>query len=106
MKITEWNALHKEYFPVGEGWRPLVEKLVDDICAVDPEVTVSCVKEKFGGLRFYVYSASEASWELIRKAEEASYTTCEECGKPSKLRSKAKYGWIYNRCSKCWKEMV
>ena len=54
MKITEWNQRHVEYFPVGEGWRDLVEKLVCDISAIDTDVMVSQVKEKFGGLRFYI----------------------------------------------------
>jgi hypothetical protein len=105
MKITEWNQRHVENFPVGEGWRPLVEKLVCDICAIDTSVTVSQVKEKFGGLRFYIYAGSPEVWKLIEKAERASYTICEECGAPSKCRSKAKYGWIYNRCGQCWKKM-
>ena len=105
MKITEWNQRHVEYFPVGDGWRPLVEKLVCDIAAISPDVEVSDCKEKFGGLRFYIYGGSEDVWGLIEKAEEASYTICEECGAPSKCRSKAKYGWIYNRCNKCWQKM-
>ena len=105
MKITEWKATHKEYLPVGEGWRPLVEKLVDDICAIDTKVTVSQVKEKFGGLRFYIYAGSPEVWKLIEKAENASYTICEECGEKGKQQSKGKYGWIYTRCEKHWNEL-
>jgi hypothetical protein len=105
VKITEWNQRHVEYFPVGEGWRPLVEKLVCDIAAIDQEVTVSQVKEKFGGLCFYIYAGSPEVWKLIEKAENASYTICEECGEKGKQRSKGKYGWIYTRCDKHWKEL-
>ena len=105
MKITEWNQRHVEYFPVGEGWRPLVEKLVCDIAAIDTEVTVSQVKEKFGGLRFYIYGGSDEVWKLIAEAEEASYRICEECGAKGKQQSKAKYGWIYTRCEECWKKL-
>ena len=105
MKITEWNQGHVEYFPVGEGWRPLVEKLVCDICAIDTEVMVSQVKEKFGGLCFYIYSGLPEVWKLIDNAETASYIICEECGAKGKQRSKGKYGWIYTRCNECWDRM-
>ena len=105
MKITEWNQRHVEYFPVGEGWRPLVEKLVADIAAIDTEVTVSQVKEKFGGLCFYIYTGSPKVWKLIEKAEMASYTICEECGAKGKQRSKGKHGWIYTRCNEYWDRM-
>jgi len=38
------------------------------------------VKEKFGGLRFYVNRASDKQYSLIRFAELMSYKTCEVCG--------------------------
>ena len=105
MKITEWNQRHVEYFPVGEGWRSLVENLVSTISTLSPNVEVSDCKEKFGGLRFYIYGGSEEVWKLISDAEEASYTICEECGAKGKQRSVGKYGWIYTRCSQCWEKL-
>ncbi len=44
----------------------------------------SQVKEKFGGLRFYVNGATEKHWSYITFAESMSYTICEECGAPGK----------------------
>lgn len=38
------------------------------------------VKQKFGGLRFYVNRASDLQHGLIRFAELMSYKTCEVCG--------------------------
>lgn len=38
------------------------------------------VKEKFGGLRFYVCNATEEQRQYIRFAERLSYRICEECG--------------------------
>ena len=38
------------------------------------------VKEKFGGLRFYVNRATDKHWNFISFAESMSYRTCEECG--------------------------
>ncbi len=43
------------------------------------------VKEKFGGLRFYVSGASEKHYNYIDFAESMSIHTCEECGAFGKL---------------------
>jgi hypothetical protein len=40
------------------------------------------VKEKFGGLRFYVDGATEKQYNYISFAEALSHRTCEECGAP------------------------
>jgi len=40
------------------------------------------VKEKFGGLRFYVERATDKHYNFISVAESMSYRTCEECGAP------------------------
>ena len=99
MQITEFKDTYKEYFPVGGGWRPLVEKLVDDIISVDPEVLVTQVKEKYGGLRFYVGWASDEVYDLIDKAEEESFTICEKCGTRDNVSTKG--GWLLTLCDKC-----
>ena len=44
----------------------------------------SQIKEKFGGLRFYVDNATDKHWNFISVAESMSYRTCEECGAPGK----------------------
>ena len=97
MQITEFKDTYKEYFPVGDGWRPLVEKLVDDIIAVDPEVEVSQVKEKFGTLRFYYEGGDEYINGLVSMAESMSEVTCEVCGNPGKRRAG---GWIKTLCDR------
>ena len=38
------------------------------------------VKEKFGGLRFYVHGGTEEQQNYVRFAEGLSYRICEECG--------------------------
>ena len=55
------------------------------------------VKEKFGGLCFYVDRTEDDHWQLIRFAECLSLKTCEECGKRGKLR---KLGWLQSLCNK------
>lgn len=59
---------------------------------------VQQVKEKFGGLRFYVYGGNETTQGMIRLAESMSHKICECCGKPGKLKSE---GWWRTMCDPC-----
>lgn len=58
----------------------------------------SQVKEKFGGLRFYMNCATKEMSDLIQKAEALSYKTCEVCGEPGNLDGK---GWAKVKCESC-----
>ena len=53
------------------------------------------VKEKFGGLRFYVQAATDAHYQYISFAESMSYRTCESCGAPGKRYTD---GWHTTLC--------
>ena len=53
------------------------------------------VKEKFGGLRFYVQAATDKHYNYISFAESMSYKTCEECGAPGKTYTD---GWHMTLC--------
>jgi hypothetical protein len=55
----------------------------------------SQVKEKFGGLRFYVQAATDKHYQYISFAESMSYRTCEECGAPGKTYTD---GWHTTLC--------
>jgi len=55
----------------------------------------SQVKEKFGGLRFYVQAATDKHYNFISFAESMSYRTCEECGAPGKTYTD---GWHRTMC--------
>jgi predicted HicB family RNase H-like nuclease len=57
------------------------------------------VKEKFGGLRFYMTSGTDEIYNLISEAEAKSRETCEECGKPGEERSMP---WIRTLCDSCY----
>jgi len=48
------------------------------------------IKEKFGGLRAYAYSADEFIRGAIEMAESMSYITCEATGEKGKLRKQKK----------------
>jgi hypothetical protein len=56
---------------------------------------VTQVKEKYGGLRFYVFGATDEQYALIRFAESMSYGTCEVCGNVGKPN---RGGWVRTRC--------
>jgi hypothetical protein len=59
------------------------------------------IKEKFGGLRFYVNGAIEKHWNYITFAESMSYSTCEVCGSPGKRYTD---GWHQTLCETHAKE--
>ena len=79
---------------VGEGWQPLIQKLHEDLTALDPAYTVEQIKEKFGGLRYYIGFSEDRDEETTRQmdaliwaAEEQSVKTCETCGEPGSVRN-------------------
>lgn len=94
-----------------EGWWPIIESLCNQIhhhvkwkqeqkekygrgdgC---PDVTVTQIKEKFGGLRFYYDGGDDVIDGMVRMAESWAAHSCELCGKPGKSRSG---GWIQTLC--------
>jgi len=53
------------------------------------------VKEKFGGLRFYIDGGTDEHYNYIRFAESMSYKTCEVCGAPGTYYP---FGWHHVAC--------
>ena len=98
---------------VGNGWYILVDELcaniqnhVENKNRKNPKEEFICqatqVKEKFGGLRFYVYGGDEYIDGLISMAESMSYRICSECGNLAE-ENKRERGWIYTLCPNCKK---
>ena len=110
-------------FDVGDGWEPIIRRLsekLEQLIAVIPEPKMMPagtskfgdypehpeyelpravqVKEKFGGLRFYMSSESDEMYEAIKEAEAEAWKTCEVCGSPGKPRGG---GWIRTLCDAC-----
>jgi hypothetical protein len=63
------------------------------------QVRASQVKEKYGGLRFYVHNSDDYVLGMIHMAEEMSYRICEVCGKTGSLYKHA--GWYKTVCEEC-----
>jgi len=81
-------------FAHGDGWLDIVWRLCEDLeplvaeaeSATGQPFQVLQVKEKFGGLRFYVNHRTDAILQRIEAAQLESVRTCEMCGRPGSLR--------------------
>ena len=98
-------------FDCGDGWYSIINALcsnlqwnTDENNRDDkyPQIVASQVKEKFGGLCFYVEGASERQYAVISFVESLSHDVCEQCGSMEKVGRTE--GWIYTRCAKCAKK--
>jgi hypothetical protein len=84
------------FFGVNKGWYPIIKSLIEDLISLGWDKKTTQVKEKFGGLRFYINSGSPEIHARILQAETESYETCEVCGKPAELRKDI--GWYLTLC--------
>ena len=83
-------------FSCGDGWEPLIRRLSEKLEPMG--VVATQVKQKFGGLRFYLESWTDEAEKAISEAEKESEVTCEKCGKPGKLTGKY---WLTTLCPEC-----
>jgi hypothetical protein len=87
--------------PQWEGSKKIItQEQIDEAKAKLDEETLKVpvavqVKEKFGGLRFYVQAATKEHYNYISFAESMSYRTCEQCGAPGKTYTD---GWHMTLC--------
>lgn len=95
---------YKYSINVGDGWFKIIYELVHSIRVNDMKkgdwvTKVTQIKEKFGGLRFYVTGTSDKNWALIRNAEQKSYGVCEESGSEVEVGTWTD-GWVKTMCRK------
>jgi len=83
------------FFCIGNGWLGVVRSLIEDLIELGWDKQICQVKEKFGGLRFYINSGSDEIYKKIFEAEIKSNGICEKCGEPGKSISG---GWIVTLC--------
>jgi len=123
-------------FECGDGWYDLIYNLCKDIKkwymthesrhydeeyekyetkkGIQPHFQVQQVKEKFGGLRFYISPAPQEIHDMIHIAEGRSYYICEMCGKscltstPEDYKSfyRDELAWIQTLCDECLYEKM
>jgi len=99
-------------FECGSGWDKIIEPLIDyvekynqKVEKEEDKIKIVQIKEKFGGLRFYTHNEPEELRELVSKAEDESYKTCELCGSTDDVGQTAD-GWILTCCRKCIEKIV
>jgi hypothetical protein len=109
MLTSDYNNAKSRYdfikdklnLPQWEGSNKIItQEMIDEAKAkLDEEAekvpVASQVKEKFGGLRFYVQAATDKHYSYIHFAESMSYRVCEECGAPGKRYTD---GWHTTLC--------
>jgi hypothetical protein len=84
-------------FNVGNGWRGILDRLCDKL--VNTKCKIVQVKEKFGGLRFYVENETTEITHMIHEAELESYKTCEYCGTTKDVTTSG--SWLKTLCESC-----
>jgi len=102
VKLIGPNGLPIErrgFFSVGNGWLPLMVELIMKMIDAGWNKRTLQVKEKFGGLRFYIGLGNDRIWELLEEYEDKSFETCESCGAPGKVVQR--YGWLATMCNEC-----
>jgi hypothetical protein len=92
------------FFECNSGWYPLLKDLIVDLIELGWDKQICQVKEKFGGLRFYIYEGSDEMHARISKAEDLSYQICEVTGKPGQLRTDL--GWIETLCDEEYEKRI
>ena len=93
---------------IGPGWFDLALELDQRIAALDPDYAIVQVKEKFGGLCYYIRRSEGygpvTDWGtdpigvVLREFEGRSVTICEDCGAPGEQR---RGGWVVTLCDDC-----
>jgi hypothetical protein len=88
--------INARFFECDEGWYQLIKDLITDLIELGWDKQICQVKEKFGGLRFYINEGSDEIHDRITEAERQSYEICEITGKPGQLRNDI--GWYTTLC--------
>jgi hypothetical protein len=87
-------------FQCGDGWFGVIYRLSKKLEPLGVEA--SCVKEKYGGLSFYLAAGNDEAWDLIDKAEDEAFRTCEFCGAPGRMT--VRHNWYTTLCAECLEE--
>jgi hypothetical protein len=98
-----------------EGWYPIIDDLSKEVSELakkfppmndENRINVVQIKEKFGGLRYYVnyHGMSDDDIQqieyIIRNAEMKTFAVCEDCGGNGEKVSPRRY-WMKTLCPDC-----
>ena len=102
--FTGNNITDSDFFQVSLGWNLIIKNLIQDLIKLGWNKEVIQVKEKFGGLRFYINEGTDEIHQRIGEAELESMKTCEITGKPGKLRTDI--GWYRTLCDEEYERII
>jgi len=99
------DLLRKASLEINDGWCDLIDDLCYNIQKyIDDnhlnQIYTIQVKEKFGGLRFYMDYEYDYVSALIDEAEGKSYRICIRCGSTNDVKRNK----IYTLCKNCNKK--
>lgn len=107
--LSKFDHRFPAVIDVGPGWIHIIAKLHNAIFLMNPTYKIAQVKQKLGGLRYYIdlhFQQNEDSANLkkiinnlIYVAEHQASETCELCGQPGKLTNKNHY--YITSCDEC-----
>lgn len=106
--VEDYNYEFTELDSMPDGWRKafgiqFMEELREELIKVNNLNTfrIIQIKEKFGGLRFYINGAPPNSkiYDIINKYEDLSFEICEFCGASGKTEDYQ--GWLFTWCKNC-----
>lgn len=80
------SGLQYQLFAIGDGWFSIVEELTIALEALPKPPVCVQIKEKIGGLRYYLNGADVTAQRLVTLAEIKAGRTCEECGDAGRIR--------------------
>lgn len=96
---AKWDEWTKNHYTAEK----LAQHEMNLVGALERVPVASQVKEKFGGLRFYVNGSTDESYQKISFAESLSYRICEDCGAMKDVQS-YHIGWVRSLCPEHAKE--
>lgn len=91
LQEEEWPELYRGL----KGWGGIISSLIEDLFNLGWNGQLYQIKEKFGGLRFYIGGGTDEMLDRIIQAERDSLNACVECGEPG---TQANAGWIITLC--------
>lgn len=100
--LTPRMAERNAGFWCPDGWLDLVVETDARLLAANPNYKIAQIKEKFGGLRYYIEGYTDETRAIIRDAEERSYDICQDCGSTEGVGS-VDAGAVSTLCEACVK---
>lgn len=105
------HPISKYHIECWKGWLGLIEKLSEELAAIDTEkvVRVTQIKQKFAGLRYCITlqgkkpSYKDKVLKLTQKYENVSFEVCEACGNPGDGAREEDTGYLLTLCDTCLK---